>query len=423
MRRSEISIDWVTVGLWAFFVLFGWINIYAASVKSADVSIFNTDYSYGKQFIFILITALVCIVILYIDTKFLEATSYLVYGLTAVLLVLVLIFGREVNGAKGWLDIGGPFKLQPAEFAKIGTAMAIARYMSGYTFSLRNRRDQLILLAIVALPPLLILLQPDMGSVLVFMAFVLVLFREGLSPVVLIAGVIALVVTVLALMMPQTTVLLAIGAAAVVSFLFIARRRFWGLHVAALVLYGGLALGVDWAMTNLLKPHQQTRVKALFNPSTDPLGTGWNITQSKIAIGSGGVSGKGFLNGTQTKFDFVPQQDTDFIFCTIGEEYGWLGSSLLLILFMVFLWRIFLLAEKSRSRYARVYGYSVGCIMFMHIAINIGMAIGVAPVIGIPLPFFSYGGSSLLSFSVLLFLLLNEYANRHNVLGGERVLH
>ncbi len=255
---------------------------------------------------------------------------------------------------------------------------------------------------------------------LVFSAFVLMLFREGLSPIWLILGFLAAVFAIMALLFPQPVVLGIVVGLALLSWLLLFKRRHWVPHLLLALCFAGIVLGVDLVMDHVLKPHQQTRVMALFNPATDPLGTGWNITQSKIAIGSGGFLGKGFLKGTQTKFDFVPEQDTDFIFCTIGEEYGWLGSTLLLGLFFAFLSRLLYLAETSRTKYARVYGYTVTCIFFVHIAINIGMAIGVMPVIGIPLPFFSYGGSSLIAFTVLLFILLNHHANRGNVLSTDR---
>lgn len=423
MNRREIKLDWPTVLMWGFFVLFGWINVFAASVRDQNVSllsIFDISHSYGKQFIFILAAMVVAGVLVMLETKVLELLSYTLYGLTIVLLLLVLVIGRDINGARGWIDLGGPFKLQPAEFAKIGTAMAVAAYMSRWNFSFKKPGQVLGLAALIAAPPMLIMLQPDAGSTLVFMAFVLMLFREGLSPVWLILGFMALVFAVLALLFPNFVVVGIVAGVALLSWLFLFRRRYWGVHLLLALAFSGLVMSVDFVMQNILKPHQKTRVLALFNPSTDPLGTGWNITQSKIAIGSGGFIGKGFLQGTQTKFDFVPEQDTDFIFCTIGEEYGWLGSIILLGLFFAFLSRLLYMAETSRTKYARIYGYSAACIFFVHVAINIGMTIGVMPVIGIPLPFFSYGGSSLLSFTILLFVLLNHHANRSSVLSGER---
>lgn len=419
MNRRELKIDWITVVLYLVFVLFGWMNIYAASIKNPDVSIFNIDYSYGKQFIWIIAATILGSVILFMDTKLTEVLSYFVYGASVVALLLVLLLAREVNGARAWLDIG-PFKLQPAEFAKVGTAMALAQFMSRYNFSFKKLGDQAILAVIILLPAALILLQPDAGSALVFAAFTLMLFREGMSAAIMLFGTLAAVFSVLALVADKVWLIGFIWGIGLLVWWFVLKRK----YLAVTTLFAGgftaLVLSVDFAFQHILKPHQQTRILALFNPYTDPLGTGWNITQSKIAIGSGGVVGKGFLRGTQTKFDFVPQQDTDFIFCTIGEEWGWLGSALLLVLFFVFLYRLLTMAENSRTKYARVYGYSVAAIFFFHIAINIGMVIGIAPVIGIPLPFFSYGGSSMLSFTVLLAILLSLYANRTNVLGNVR---
>ncbi len=395
------------------------MNIYAASVKNPEVSIFNVDYNYGKQFIWVVLSLILFIAIVFLDNKLIEFLSYSVYGSCIVLLVLVLVFAREVNGARAWLDIG-PFKLQPAEFAKVGAAMALAQYMSRFNFSLKKVSDQVTVAAIIVFPVLLILFQPDAGSALVFAAFTLMLFREGMAPIILVFGLAAAVLAVLALVVNTYILIAVVLIIAVIVWWFLYKRRQPILNLLVAMGFCGLILSVDFAFKEILKPHQQTRIIALFNPYSDPLGTGWNITQSKVAIGSGGFLGKGFLRGTQTKFDFVPQQDTDFIFCTIGEEWGWVGSTVLLALFFVFIWRLLLMAENTRTRYGRVFGYCVAAIFFVHIAINIGMAIGIAPVIGIPLPFFSYGGSSLIGFTVLLAVLVSFHANRGNVLGGGR---
>jgi rod shape determining protein RodA len=419
MNRRELKIDWTTLVLYLVFVFFGWMNIYAASIKNPDVSIFNIEYSYGKQFIWIVLALVLGAAILFMDNKLIEVLSYFVYGASVVALLLVLLLAREVNGARAWLDIG-PFKLQPAEFAKVGTAMALAQFMSRYNFSFKKLSDQATIGGLIVVPAALILLQPDAGSALVFAAFTLMLFREGMSPAIMLFGTLAAVLSVLALVADKVWLIGSIWLMGALVWWFMLKRKYFLVSTLFTAGFTGLVLSVDFAFQHLLKPHQQTRIMALFNPYSDPLGTGWNITQSKIAIGSGGVVGKGFLRGTQTKFDFVPQQDTDFIFCTIGEEWGWLGSAVLLALFFVFLYRLLHMAENSRTKFARVYGYSVAAIFFFHIAINIGMAIGIAPVIGIPLPFFSYGGSSMLSFTVLLAILMSLYANRTNVLGKSR---
>lgn len=419
MNRRNIKIEWQVVGLWLLLALFGWMNIYAASVKDPGISIFNLEYNYGKQFLWLLVAGGLALVIALIDAKLTEFLSYAAYAVCILLLLLTLGLAREVNGARAWLDIG-PFKLQAAEFAKIGTAMALARYMSRYTFSLKRSTDMAVVLGIIGLPMLLILLQPDAGSALVFLAFGLVLFREGLSPAVLVFGIAALVFGVLALILDKYYLVGSIVVLGGLSWWFIYRRRSVVAHLLAVTAFCTFTLSVDFVVRNVLKPHQSTRILALFNPYTDPLGTGWNITQSKIAIGSGGFLGKGFLQGTQTKFEFVPQQDTDFIFCTVGEEYGWVGSIILLVVLFLLIARVLHMAEHAKTKFARIYGYSVGSILFLHVAINIGMAIGIAPVIGIPLPFFSYGGSSMLGFTALLFILVNLHAHRVNILAGGR---
>jgi rod shape determining protein RodA len=419
VHRRDLQIDWLTVGLYLFFVLFGWVNIYAASSKDTSISIFNIDYNYGKQFIFILISLVVAFVILTVDTKFTEFVSYAVFGLTIVGLLVVLVIGRNVNGAKGWIDLG-PFKLQPAEFAKIGVIMALARFMSRYNFNFKKSTDQLGMAAIIAVPALLIMLQPDDGSTMVFAALMLMFYREGLAPFYLVFIGLCMVVGISSLLVNEWVLVGSIIFGGMLSWYLLFRRRQVAWHLVFVGFYCALALSVDFLVHEVLKPHQQKRVIAYINPSTDPHGIGYNVIQSKIAIGSGGFVGKGFLEGTQTKFDFVPMQDTDFIFCTIGEEYGWIGSTLLLVLYFVFLTRVLFLAESTRTRYGRVLGYCIASIMFFHIAVNVGMALGFAPVVGIPLPFFSYGGSSLLAFTVLVFLLLNHYANRVNVLSTER---
>ncbi len=418
-REEHKKLDWLLLLLYFLFIIFGWLNVYSASVQDTSTSIFNLNYNYGKQFFWIAVAVSTGIVVLVLDTKFLEAISYLVYGLCILMLVGVLLFGREVNGARAWFEIGS-FRLQPGEFAKIGTAMALARYMSNWDFSLDNARCRWVITGIIGLPVLLIIPE-DTGTALVFVSFLFMLFREGISPVLMLLGLICVLLVSITLIWQSywELVWLIIGLTALCWY-FLFKRRYWLQHVLLGLLFIGIVSSVEFVLDYVLKSHQKTRILALFNPNTDPLGTGWNIIQSKIAVGSGGWLGKGFLSGTQTKYDFVPQQDTDFIFCTIGEEHGWIGSTLLLILFFVFLAQLLYVAENSKSKYARIYGYSVTGIFFFHIAINVGMVIGIAPVIGIPLPFFSYGGSSLLSFTIMLFMVLNHYSNRTNILMHER---
>jgi rod shape determining protein RodA len=416
--RRELKIDWLIVGLYLLFVFFGWVNIYAASTTSlGGVPMWDMGYSFGKQFFWIWVSLGVSATILMLDTKLIEFSSYLAYGLTILLLLAVLAFGREVNGNQAWIDLGF-FRLQPSEFAKVGVALALARYMTHYGYSLQKRQHFVVTLVIIALPMGLTLLQGDTGTALVFPSLIFMLYREGLSAWYLILGFLALTFAVLALLYNQWILIGVIAGLSLLSWWLLFGRKQLALHILLGTAFSVLVLSVDLIYDHVMQPHQQHRIKALFDPSTDPLGTGWNITQSKIAIGSGGMWGKGFLEGTQTKFDFVPMQDTDFIFCTIGEEYGWFGTTAVIVLFVIFLAQLSYIAESSRSKFARVYTYSVVSYFFMHLAINIGMTIGLTPVIGIPLPFFSYGGSSLLAFSSMVAISLNFYANRSRYLAS-----
>lgn len=409
--------DWVTVALYAAIVLLGWLNIYAVTYdQSANLSIFSLDINSGRQLLFIVGGAVIILGILIMDMRFYETFAYVIYGFIMFLLLLVPIIGKEVGGNKAWLGIGS-FGVQPSEFAKFATALAVAKYMGSVGFKMDQLRNQVILFVMIGIPMILILLQKDTGTALVFTVFTLVFFREGMSPILIILGVIAGVILVLTLIVNQYYLFAAIGVILIVAILM--GRKKWK---RIMMLCGGAILiclmigSVDYVVSNVLQPHQQSRVRALINPDADPLGAGWNVTQSKIAIGSGGFAGKGFLKGTQTKFDFVPEQSTDFIFCTIGEEHGWIGSLFTMALFIGLFLRIIFLAERQRNRFARVYGYSVACIFFFHFAVNIGMTIGLFPVIGIPLPFFSYGGSGLWGFTILLFILLKLDIHRSQVL-------
>lgn len=409
--------DWVTVALYAAIVLLGWLNIYAVTYdQSADLSIFSLDINSGRQLLFIVGGAVIILGILIVDMRFYETFAYVIYGFIMFLLLLVPIIGKEVGGNKAWLGIGS-FGVQPSEFAKFATALAVAKYMGSVGFKMDQLRNQVILFVMIGVPMILILLQKDTGTALVFTVFTLVFFREGMSPILIIMGLIAGVILVLTLIVNQYYLFAAIGVILIVAILMGRKKwkRILMLCAGAVVIC--LMIGsVDYVVSNVLQPHQQSRVRALINPDADPLGAGWNVTQSKIAIGSGGFAGKGFLKGTQTKFDFVPEQSTDFIFCTIGEEHGWIGSLFTIALFIALFQRIIFLAERQKNRFARVYGYSVACIFFFHFAINIGMTIGLFPVIGIPLPFFSYGGSGLWGFTILLFILLKLDIHRSQVL-------
>ncbi len=419
-RQDDITaskLDWLTIMLYALLTILGWLNIYAAVYdEQLHSTIFDISLNSGRQLIWIGTSVLLIIAIMVIDFRFYNSFAYFFYGFVILLLILVMLFGTEVAGAKAWFEIG-PFRIQPAEFAKFSTALAVAKYLESNTIKIDKAKDLFVLGAIIVLPALFILLQNDTGTALVFAAFVLVLYREGLSPIFLILGIVGIVIFVLTLMVDEVYLMIAIG---VLTLLIIGIGKKTTKRIVTVVsgavLVMGIIFSVDYVVDNVLQPHQQNRIKALINPNADPLGYGWNVTQSKIAIGSGGLTGKGFLEGTQTKFDFVPEQSTDFIFCTIGEEHGWVGSLVLISLFVGLLLRIVYLAERQKSRFARAYGYAVVSILFFHFLVNIGMTIGLAPVIGIPLPFFSYGGSSLWSFTILLFILVKLDAHRMQML-------
>ena len=411
-------VDWVVVGIYFLLVALGWLNIFAVvyDPQQADQSIFSLSLSSGRQLIWIGTSIVIIAVIMLMDFRFYDSFAYLIYAAVVLVLVSVLLFGSEIAGSKSWFTVGS-FRIQPSEFAKFATALAVAKYVSINNKIFTAIKPQLILFAFAVIPAVLIILQGDTGTAMVYSAFAIVFYREGFSPLLLGIGIAVAVLFVLTLYIDQVYLIIA---AVVTAFMLIGinskKTKRIVLIVASTLSVIAVVVSVDLFMTHVLKPHQQNRVKALINPDADPLGYGWNVTQSKIAIGSGGFWGKGFLEGTQTKFDFVPEQSTDFIFCTIGEEHGWLGSLLLIGLFVGLLIRVTMIAERQKSTFARVYGYSVAAILFFHFAVNIGMTIGLFPVIGIPLPFFSYGGSSLWAFTILLFILLKLDAHRMQLL-------
>ncbi len=418
MRKQGFiqGVDWLTVLLYLTLVLIGWVNIYAADYHPDHPSIFDTERNYGKQFIWIISALVIAGIIMIIDSKFYTTFSTIIYGTLIILLVAVLIFGKEVAGSKSWFVIGS-FQIQPSEFAKFATNLALAKFLSTLNVSLKQLKTQLIAFAIFLVPALLIVLQGDTGSALVFVAFVLVLFREGYSAQVLIYGFLFLVLSVSALLINKFMLLAAIFMIALLAFLNFRKNRSASYFISiAFIVAGSYVFLVDYGFNHILKPHQQERINVLFGKELDLHGAAYNVNQSKIAIGSGGFYGKGFLNGTQTKFDFVPEQSTDFIFCTIGEEHGFLGSFVVIALFVALLLRIIFIAERQRSDFTRIYAYGVALILFFHLTINIGMTIGLAPIIGIPFPFISYGGSSLWSFTILLFILVKLDADRLAVL-------
>lgn len=412
------SIDWVLMVLYFTFVLFGLLCIYASVYKEEHPMIFDTTMNYGKQLIWIGIAVFLGILILFVDDKFFYAFAYPIYGICIFLLIAVLVFGTTVKGSSSWIEFGG-FRMQPAEFAKFGAALALAKFLSGYNIKFKERKTQLIAFAISFLPLVIILFQNETGSALVFAAFIFVLYREGLPGYFLFVGFAGIVISVLALVVPSLYLIIALGILAALFTLVIRRNRQNLLIVAGVTLLMMAYVSVvGYAFENILQPHQKSRINVLLGKEVDLKGAGYNVMQSKIAIGSGGFLGKGFLEGTQNKFRFVPEQSTDFIFCTIGEEYGFLGSLVFIILYLVLLWRILYLADKQRYKFNRIYGYSVAAILFFHFLINIGMTLGLMPVIGIPLPFISYGGSSLLSFTILLFIFIRLDGNKSNELRG-----
>ena len=460
------NIDWITVSIYLAMMLIGWINIYAAVYNEEHKSIFDMTQQYGKQLMWIGAALFIAMLMINTDSKFFVAFAFPIYILILVLLLIVPIIGTEINGAKSWIRIGG-FLLQPSEFMKMGTSLALARYISSYNFKMHDYKSLLILAGIILIPVGLIFLQNDTGSAIVFGVFLLVLYREGLNGIVLFFSFLIALVFILTMVLdPMITVIILTVAALVVNYLmkkriqrtllaagvfvgifavlylinylldgsidplyflliaavvtsslsfiwaYVLRKR--SLMIMIAIYFGSVlfAVSVDYVFDNIMEQHQRDRINELLGIQSDIHGAGYHVNQSKIAIGSGGFFGKGFLQGTQTKFDFVPEQSTDFIFCTVGEEWGFLGTVTVIGLFMGLLMRLIFLAERNRSRFSRVYGYCVAAILFFHFAVNIGMTIGLAPVIGIPLPFFSYGGSSLWSFTLLLFVFVRLDASR-----------
>ena len=410
------NIDLVTVSLYVLLIIFGWLNIYASQYND-DLN-FTLDFTtrYGKQLFFILFSSLVAFIILIIDWKFFYSLSYIFYAAIIILLISVLIIGSVTSGATSWFEIGG-LKFQPSEFAKFTTALALAKFFNMQHIKNLNLKTKILSYLIIAIPFLLIILQNDTGTALVYCSFILVLYREGLSTNILIFLLIIAILFTLTLLIDKI-ILGSIFTVITLVFSFIFRKNKKDLFT---ILIGWcisllFILSVNYIFNEVLSPHQSKRINVLLGKEFDPYGAGYNLIQSKIAIGSGGFAGKGYLKGTQTRFDFVPEQSTDFIFCTIGEEWGFVGSAGFVFLFMGMILRLVFLAERQRSNYSRIYGYSVACILFAHFVINIGMTIGLLPVIGIPLPFISYGGSSLLGFTILLFIFLNLDSYRLQIL-------
>jgi rod shape determining protein RodA len=447
-------------------IVMGWFNIYAAVYNDEHKEIFDFTQRYGKQFIWVMATIVLAVFIMIIDSRFYLFFAWIIYAILMFMLLLVLVFGKDINGARSWFEFG-PISLQPSEFAKFGTALALASYLNNRRNDLTSLKVIIPAVAIILLPALLTALQPDLGSTIVFFSFFIVLFREGMSPFIFVSGLLMVLLFFLTLLFNNLYLEIALIAIAFPLVWFSTRK--WKLLLTGLVILliiGGIiyaldffiikSLGnetvlvitmllsgvayayyfyskkavtllviylflagsvlyinsVDFAYNHMLKPHQKERVEIMLGFKTDTHGTGYNVNQSIISVGSGGFKGKGYLQGTQTKFKFVPAQSTDFIFCTVGEEWGFLGSFVVIGLYVFLLIRLIILAERQRSNFSRIYGYGVASVLFTHFFINIGMAIGLVPVIGIPLPFFSYGGSSLWGFTLLLFIFLRLDAGR-----------
>lgn len=467
-RSSNIwkGIDKTSIILFLVLIFLGWINIYAAVYNEEHSGLLDLSQRYGKQFLWIVASLVLAVFIVIIDNRFYFFFSWFIYAGCMFLLVLVLLLGKEINGARSWFEFGG-FSLQPSEFAKFGTALALAGYLNTKRQDLTRLSLIIPASAVILFPALLTALQPDMGSSIVYFSLFLVLFREGMSPYIFVSGVLMAVLFFLTLLTNNLYLTLTLIGIALVLVWFVTKK--WKVVFAgtfiflffagilylldyyiiksignelvvfiALILSGAVyavyffnkravsvlviylfLIGsvifvntVDYTFNNILPTHQKDRINILLGLKSDPHGTGYNVNQSIISIGSGGFSGKGFLQGTQTKFKFVPKQSSDFIFCTIGEEWGFLGSALVIGLYLFLLLRLLKLAERQRSDFSRIYGYCVVSILFTHIFLNIGMAVGLVPVIGIPLPFLSYGGSSLWGFTILLFIFLRLDASR-----------
>jgi len=410
------NIDWITVLLFLLLAIVGWINIYSAVYNEEFSSIFDFSQRYGKQLIWIFAAIGIALTIMIIDASFFTTFAYVIYGLSILSLVAVLFLGTEIAGSKSWFQFGS-IAIQPAEFAKFATCLALAKYLSTFNVSLSRAATKFKAALIILLPAGLVLLQNDTGSALVYAVFILVLFREGLTGNVMLIGLIVAILFVLTLVIDKLYILALLVFAAVVLFYFMKRSR---LNIIILIIIlaisSAFVYSVDYAFEKVLEPHQKQRINVLLGKELDLQGAGYNVHQSKIAIGSGGFAGKGFLKGTQTKYDFVPEQDTDFIFCTIGEEWGYLGSLFMIFLYMALLFRLIKMAERQRSNFSRIYGYGVASILFFHFMVNIGMTIGLLPVIGIPLPFISYGGSSLWAFTILVFIFIRQDASRIELL-------
>jgi len=464
------NIDWLSVILYVILITFGWLNIFAVNYGPNNSAFFSLEHRYTMQLVWIVISWFFVLLIFVIDSRFFSFVAYPAYGFGILLLMAVLIIGTAIHSSKSWIVLG-PVSIQPSEFTKLVTILVLAKYLSGYNFKMSRAKNILIALLLVFIPAGLIMLQPDFGSTIVYGAFLIVLYREGLHGGILLFIFIMAIIFLLTLILSQFTLILILLCAAAIAYsalkkrliilltiilfagiltaifsvlvaldlfphdkylilliitgisciasliyAFITKARELFLIVFILIAAIGFTYSVDYVFNNIMKEHQRNRINVILGLESDPYGYEYNVRQSKIAIGSGGFAGKGFMQGTQTKFRFVPEQSTDFIFCTVGEEWGFLGSAGFILVYIALLIRLILLAERQRSKFSRIYGYGVVSILLFHFAVNVGMTIGLFPVIGIPLPFLSYGGSSLLAFTIMLFIFIRLDASRKTYL-------
>ena len=419
MRKAKNifeNIDYVSVVLYLLLVFIGYFNIYASEFNDDSNEIFNLSKRHGKQLLFIFISCLIAFFIIIIDWKFFFSLSFLIYAISIGSLILILFIGKITNGSLSWYDFGS-FRIQPSEFAKFATALVLSRYINIFSIKKLDFSKTILCISLILIPLILIIFQNDTGTALVFLSFVLVLYREGLTENVLIFGFSIFFLTIMCLVLDLFILFIILFCITCLIFYFLKKKKKNIINIIVLFFFCvTYSYSVSHIVKNILPKHQSDRIMVVLGQKEDPFGIGYNVIQSKIAIGSGGFFGKGFLKGTQTRFDFVPEQSTDFIFCTIGEEWGFLGTLVFISLYISLLLRILFISERQRSNFSRVYGYSVSCILFAHFLINIGMTIGLFPVVGIPLPFISYGGSSLMSFTILLFVFLNLDSYRLQIL-------
>jgi len=417
-RSLFFNVDWIAVIIYLCLCTIGWFNIHSAAFDPRYPSAFDMHTDYGKQLIFIIIAISLAIIILLLESRFLVALAPAIYAVTTLLLMAVLVVGRNVGGNQAWISLGGGFRLQPSELAKFSTCLLLARYLNGTNVKITELKSFLIAAGIIIFPMALIMLQPDAGSTLVFSALILVLYREGLSPYFLILEGLFITLFVLTIKVDNHFYVIGplVAIALIVMLLFKRNKKVVSAVFLGLCMCVAFIFCVNFLYKDVLKPHQKVRIDIVLGITSDLKGKGYNVNQSKIAIGSGKLWGQGYMHGTQTTYHFVPEQSTDFIFCTVGEEWGFAGAVTVLGLYLFLVLRIIRIAERQRSTFTRVYAYGVASVIFFHVVINVGMTIGIVPSIGIPLPFISYGGSSLVSFTLLLFVLIKLDSNRMGII-------